>query len=94
MNADSIFLIMFILAAIIVAIGMYPYIIRLIRAGHAATDSLSDLYHHSIKIKQTKFLHENIYLFGNEKNDFKFCDTKQCDFVYIMVTLHDHAVSS
>ena len=54
MNGDSICSVMFIIGGIIVAIGIYPYIIRLIRAGHAATDSVSDYYHHNIKPKQNK----------------------------------------
>lgn len=40
------------IAFVIVAIGIYPYIIRLLRGIHAAADSATDLYRNSIKPKQ------------------------------------------
>jgi hypothetical protein len=56
-EADSVFssflLIAVILASIIVLIGMYPYIMRLLKALYIVYDSVSDFYHHSIKPKQT-----------------------------------------
>lgn len=36
---------------IVVAIGIFPYIMRLLKGIHAAADSASDLYHNSIKPK-------------------------------------------
>lgn len=41
-----------IIACIIVAIGIFPYIMRLLKSIHAATDSVSDFYHHSVKNKK------------------------------------------
>src|SRR5690349_13267987 len=53
------------IAFIIVAIGLYPYIIRLIRGIHAAADSASDLYHHSIKPKRNSIMGKK-----NNPNEF------------------------
>lgn len=40
-------------AFIIIAIGIYPYVVKLLKGIHAAVDSASDLFHHSITPKHT-----------------------------------------
>lgn len=56
MNADDIFTYLFILGAIIVAIGIFPYVIRLLKVAHATADSVSDFYHHTIKPNHTTLM--------------------------------------
>jgi|GEM_PF-2306786 len=48
---ENICLITVIIACVIVLIGAFPYIMRLLKGIHAATDSVSDFYHHTIKPK-------------------------------------------
>ena len=60
---ETILTITFILAGIIIVIGIFPYVVRMLKASHAAADSLSDLYHHSIKPKHITSM--------NKQKDFK-----------------------
>lgn len=54
-----------IVACIIVFIGIYPYIVSLLRGIHAGADSVSDLYHNYKRRKQNN----NNYLIMNKKNN-------------------------
>lgn len=64
---ENICLIAVIIACIIVLIGSFPYIMRLIRGIHAATDSVSDFYHHNIKQKNNTTMTTNDF---NKDSEF------------------------
>jgi hypothetical protein len=50
---ETILLIGFIIACVIVSIGIFPYVMKLLKGAHAAVDMASDFYHHTIKPNNT-----------------------------------------
>lgn len=64
-EANAIFgnicLIAVVIACIIILIGIFPYIMRLLKGVHAAADSVSDMYRHSVRNKQSSYNHSHNY---------------------------------
>ena len=50
---ETVLLIGFIIACVIVSIGIFPYVMKLFKGAHAGVDMASDFYRHSIKPNNT-----------------------------------------